>query len=124
MNKSLLYNLDDAVAILTINDEPYNRMSLDFMDELEKVVKEISSNKDIEQVCVVGDSLPQPIALIVLSATGESKNSHDLITSLKETLDTVNSKLNSHEKLNNFIVVCGETDHKYGYAQLFFKYVT
>ena len=68
----------------------------------------ISSNKDIEQVCVVGDSLPQPIALIVLSATGESKNSHYLITSLKETLDMVNSQLNSHEKLNNFIVVCDE----------------
>ena len=36
---NLLSPDDDAVAVLTINDEPYNRMSLDFMDELERVCK-------------------------------------------------------------------------------------
>ena len=45
MNESLLFDVDKAVAILTINDEPYNRMSLDFMDELESAVKDIASNK-------------------------------------------------------------------------------
>jgi len=40
MNKNLLFEIDEAVAILTINDEPYNRMSLNFMDELEVAVKE------------------------------------------------------------------------------------
>ena len=35
MNESLLFDVDKAVAILTINDEPYNRMSLEFMDDLE-----------------------------------------------------------------------------------------
>ena len=34
MDKNLLFQIDGAVAILTINDEPYNRMSLDFMDAL------------------------------------------------------------------------------------------
>ena len=46
MDKSLLFDIDSAVAILTINDEPYNRMSLDFMDELEIAVKKISSKMD------------------------------------------------------------------------------
>ena len=43
MNKNLLFEIDEAVAILTINDEPYNRMSLNFMDELEVAVKEIAA---------------------------------------------------------------------------------
>ena len=41
MNESLLFDVDKAIAVLTINDEPYNRMSLDFMDQLESAVKEI-----------------------------------------------------------------------------------
>ena len=38
MKESLIYRKDDAVEILTINDAPYNRMSLDFMDSLEEMV--------------------------------------------------------------------------------------
>ena len=37
MNTNLLFEIDDAVAILTIDDEPYNRMSLDFMDALDDI---------------------------------------------------------------------------------------
>ena len=33
----------------------------------------LSANKNIENVCVVGDGLPQPIALVVLSEYGKSK---------------------------------------------------
>ena len=57
MNESLLFDVDKAVAILTINDEPYNRMSLDFMDELESAVKEIASNKDIRAVVLTSAGL-------------------------------------------------------------------
>ena len=45
----------------------------------------LSSNKDIEQVCVVGDELPPPIALITLSDIGEAKNTDDLAKSLQMT---------------------------------------
>ena len=68
----------------------------------------ISANKDIEQVCVVGDTLPQPIALIVLSSNGEERKSQALLNSLKQTLDIVNSQLDHHEKLNNFVVISDE----------------
>ena len=34
MNESLLIETDEAVAILTINDAPYNPKSLDLMDDL------------------------------------------------------------------------------------------
>ncbi|OUX42401.1 MAG: crotonase [Proteobacteria bacterium TMED261] len=39
-----------AVARLTLNDPPYNRMSLAFMDELEHQVKKISENDEIRSV--------------------------------------------------------------------------
>ena len=32
----------------------------------------LSANKNIENVCVVGDGLPQPIALVVLSNTAKT----------------------------------------------------
>ena len=65
----------------------------------------LSANKNIEQVCVVGTELPQPIALVVLSERGKNKSKEDLISSLNTTLEIINSKLDSHEKIHNFVVV-------------------
>ena len=65
----------------------------------------LSANKNIEQVCIVGTELPQPIAIIVLSERGKNKTKEDLIFSLTTTLDVVNPKLDSHEKIHNFVVV-------------------
>jgi len=65
----------------------------------------LSANKNIEQVCVVGTELPQPIAIIVLSERGKAKADTDLIASLERTLEVVNPKLDSHEKIHNIIVV-------------------
>ena len=44
----------------------------------------LSANKNIEQVCVVGNGMPQPIALITLSEIGLSKQKEDLIKSLEK----------------------------------------
>ena len=65
----------------------------------------LSANKNIEQVCVVGTQLPQPIAIVVLSKRGENKAKADLILSLRTTMEVVNPKLEGHEKIHNFIVV-------------------
>lgn len=65
----------------------------------------ISANKNIEQVCVVGDELPQPIALLVLSERGKSTLREDLKINLNRTLDNMNSMLENHEKIHNFIVL-------------------
>ena len=64
-----------------------------------------SSNKDIEQVCVVGDGIPQPIALVVLSESGKIKKELDIIESLDNTLINVNNTLEHHEKLHNVVVI-------------------
>ena len=65
----------------------------------------LSANKNIEQVCVVGDGIPQPIALVVLSEAGKVKPEEKLTSSLQKTLSVVNPKLDKHEKIHNIIVV-------------------
>ncbi len=57
MNESLLYERDDAVAIVTINDAPYNRMSLDFMDSLEELVDKIANDTSIRAVVLTASGL-------------------------------------------------------------------
>lgn len=57
MDNSLIYETDDAVAILTINDFPYNRMSLNFMDELEDRVYKIAENDSIRSVVLTAAGL-------------------------------------------------------------------
>ena len=65
----------------------------------------ISENKYIEQVCVVGNGLPQPIALVNLSENGKNENSQALIMDLKSNLSKVNARLDKHEKINNIVVM-------------------
>ena len=57
MDKNLLFQIDGAVAILTINDAPYNRMSLDFMDALEETVDKISKDNAIRAVVLTAAGL-------------------------------------------------------------------
>ena len=57
MSEILLYETKEAVAILTINDAPYNRMSLDFMDQLEDMVNKISVDTSIRAVVLTASGL-------------------------------------------------------------------
>ena len=57
MNTNLLFEIDGAVAILTIDDAPYNRMSLDFMDALEETVDKISKDNAIRAVVLTAAGL-------------------------------------------------------------------
>ena len=42
MSEPLLVTREDAIAIISINDALYNRMFLEFMDQLEVLVDEIA----------------------------------------------------------------------------------
>lgn len=44
-----------AVRVLSINDAPYNRMSIAFMDELEKEVEEIAGDEATRAVVITGE---------------------------------------------------------------------
>jgi long-subunit acyl-CoA synthetase (AMP-forming) len=65
----------------------------------------LSANKNIEQVCVVGTGLPQPIALITLSEYGKSRPTADVYGSLETTLKIINPKFESHERLKKIVVL-------------------
>ena len=63
----------------------------------------LSENNYIEQVCVVGSGIPQPIALAVLSEVG--KESPHVTESVQKTLNNVNENLEKHEVLKNIVLV-------------------
>lgn len=65
----------------------------------------LSSNTNIEQVCVSGSNLPQPIAVVVLSETAAASNKDEIIASINETLEAVNKKVEKHEKLCKCVIV-------------------
>ena len=62
-------------------------------------------NPDIDQVCVVGMGIPQPLALIVLSAAGKKKSKEELIPSLSASVNEANQQLESYEKLETAVIM-------------------
>jgi long-chain acyl-CoA synthetase len=64
-----------------------------------------ADNKHIEQICVVGQSLPQPIALIVLSDLGRAEDQDTITESLAATIKELNPKLKTYERLNKVVVL-------------------
>jgi enoyl-CoA hydratase/carnithine racemase len=55
MSEAILFTREDAIAIISINDAPYNMMSLEFMDQLEVLVDEIAENDTIRAVVITGE---------------------------------------------------------------------
>jgi len=62
-------------------------------------------NPDIEQVCVVGMGVPQPMALVVPSASGKSKTKEQLAESISSTIASINPTLESYEALEKAVVM-------------------
>ncbi len=48
----LLFERRDAIALLSVNDAPYNRMSLAFMDDLERRVAELAADDGVRAVVI------------------------------------------------------------------------
>ncbi|MFT6330828.1 MAG: long-subunit acyl-CoA synthetase (AMP-forming), partial [Bermanella sp.] len=64
----------------------------------------LMENPIVEQVCVTGTNLPQPIALLVLSEQAREHNKTGIVESLRNTLIKVNNSLESHQKLDRIII--------------------
>ncbi|MFM7092022.1 MAG: AMP-binding protein [Bacteroidota bacterium] len=62
-------------------------------------------NDLIEQVCVVGLGLPQPLALINLSEYATSLSKKEINVSLENTLNGVNQKVANYEKISAVVVI-------------------
>ncbi len=54
MTKSLIVEKSGRVATITNNDPPYNRMTLDYIDELEKVIEELGKDESIGAIVLRG----------------------------------------------------------------------
>ncbi len=65
----------------------------------------ISKNIDIEQVCIVGMGIPQPIMLIIPSVIGKNKSKSELNESLLQSILEINPALEKHEKIEKAIVM-------------------
>ena len=57
MSNPLLLERQDAVAIIAINDAPLNRMTLDFIDQLEELVSDIAADTSVRAVVLTGEGL-------------------------------------------------------------------
>ncbi|MBJ2130460.1 AMP-binding protein [Alteromonas sp. IB21] len=65
-------------------------------------------NPMVEQVCVTGTNLPQPVALLVLSEEAQKKDKSGIEASLKKTFDAINAKLESHQVMDRVVVMKNE----------------
>ena len=72
------------------------------------IESKLMANSSIEQVCVTGSQLKQPIALVVLSETALKVPAEEIEQSLLETLNEVNETLESHAVLDGLIVMKDE----------------
>ncbi len=68
------------------------------------IESKISENTLIEQVCLVGRGLAQPVALVVLSEIGKKSPKEQVENSFKETLKSVNVQVQNWEKVDKFII--------------------
>ena len=69
------------------------------------IENKLNTHEYIEQVCVVGVNLPQPIALVVLSAHAKSKEPSEINQTLLELKQDINPILKNYEHLKKMIVV-------------------
>jgi long-chain acyl-CoA synthetase len=64
-----------------------------------------AENSNVEQICVVGQNLPQPLALVVLSDIGRKVSRAELVENFKEQLNTLNPTLKSYEKVKKIVIL-------------------
>ncbi len=70
-----------------------------------KIEHLITSYLGIEHACVVGQDLPQPIALLVLSEPTKSLGKKELTVELSTLLNSVNQNVESYERLDRLVVL-------------------
>jgi len=68
------------------------------------IESKLSACNLVDQVCVVGSGMPQPVALLVL-AEGLEVEKKSLTAKLEQLLSDVNSSLESHEVLDALLIV-------------------
>lgn len=68
----------------------------------------LMANSNIEQVCVTGAQLKQPIALVVLSEGASKQPAAEIEKNLLQTLEQVNATLENHAVLDRLVIMQDE----------------
>ena len=68
------------------------------------IEESLMKNECIEQVCVCGINVPQPIALVNLSEAASDMDKSKVEASLQETLTSVNKSLAGYQKVSTLII--------------------
>ena len=63
-----------------------------------------SDNAYIEQICVAGLGIPQPVAIVNLSEIGLTTHKDQVTSNLKERLSEVNKELHGHDRISTIII--------------------
>lgn len=63
-----------------------------------------SENDLIEQVCVAGLGIPQPVALICLSEIGLRENKDKVTQNLQVEVKRINKELHNHERISTIVI--------------------
>jgi long-chain acyl-CoA synthetase len=66
---------------------------------------EIAKNTWVEQVCLMGSNLDQPLALIELSPAARAQPREKVAVDLQATLHSLNATLQPHERLSHLLLV-------------------
>lgn len=72
------------------------------------IESQFMENPIVEQVCVTGTNLPQPIALLVLSEEAQKQDKAEIESSLTATFKDINAKLESHQVMDRVMVMSNE----------------
>ena len=65
----------------------------------------LSCDINIDQVCVVGTGLPQPLALVTLSVEGREKSESVLAREIEQTIELTNTSLEKHEHIQVAVIL-------------------
>lgn len=69
-----------------------------------KIEEKFSQNSDIEQMCLLGLGVPQPVLTVVPSEMGLAKSKEELTESLCATLDAANKDLPNYQRVSTIVV--------------------
>lgn len=100
----------DAQGFLTITGRIKDQFKTDRAKYIAPAPIELklSANPDLDQVCVVGKGLPQPIALMTLSGTGKEKSRQAIESGVHASLKTVNETLEKYEHIQAAVILQDE----------------
>ena len=97
----------DAQGFLTITGRIKDQFKTDKAKFITPAPIELklSENTDLEHVCVVGTGLPQPIALVTLSANGLKKPNSQVEAELTRQIVSMNGLLEKHEQIRMAVIL-------------------